>query len=193
MELATENLKLDKSRVFFNLKELQQHHAGLAQQLQTATPFVFQVPETTEEAMTVLAATPSIQFSFAALAVTLCARLALGPLGVTDLGILIGTKMFWEIQEWIVHTELFHGSKDMTSIGPFESHDRHHILPYYHVSTEPLPLAVGFYLLAATIAVAAMSFGAPAAQAMTWLGSYTASGIGYMLLHFLAHTRLSCP
>ncbi|CAB9506689.1 expressed unknown protein [Seminavis robusta] len=189
LEQVTENHLKEKKRVFFNLKELQHDHEPLAHQLQAETQVAFQVPETMEEALESLIATPSMQFTLVALAVTLGVRLVLGPLGVADLIAMVATKVFWELQEWIVHAHFFHG-KERKAMWPFENHDKHHNLPYYHVSVETLPMVVGWYSAVASAALAAVSIGAPADLAMTSLGSYTTCGLMYMVLHFLTHTKL---
>ncbi|CAB9501069.1 expressed unknown protein [Seminavis robusta] len=190
MDLATKKHMKETKSVFFNLKELQHYHGELAQQLQDETTLVFQVPKTKQEAMRVIATTPSMQFAFLALTVTLCVRLALAPFGFEDVVTMIGTKMFWEIQEWVIHAGLFHGSDQDKAIRPFQIHDRHHALPYFHVIMEPLPMVAGWYSLAAAIALTAVSMGAPAALVTTWLASYTASGMGHLTIHFLTHTKL---
>lgn len=55
------------------------------------------------------------------------------PIGVHDLIAIFATRIFWQVQEWAVHSHWFHGNKDgRAGYRMFKKHDRHHDLPYYH-------------------------------------------------------------
>lgn len=113
------------------------------------------------------------------------------PLGVADLLAVAGTRVFWEVQEWAVHSSWFHGEEDGRAIDLFKTHDRHHDLPYYHLAVEPLRMVVNWFLVVLSISVASVGvLGATPAIVATSFATYQASGLFYSFMHLLCHSRV---
>ncbi|CAB9514124.1 expressed unknown protein [Seminavis robusta] len=124
---------------------------------------------------------------------TILFRLCLcgSPPGIADLIAIAAARLFWEAQEWAVHSAWFHGDEDGRAMDMFKNHDRHHDIPYYHLSVEPLRLAVVWFFVVLGISTAAVNvLGASPAIVATSFASYQASALTYTFLHAVCHSRI---
>lgn len=113
------------------------------------------------------------------------------PLGVGDILCIIGTRIFWQAQEWLIHSRWFHGGDNLRALSLFKSHDRHHDLPYYHVSVEPLRLAVVWWAcIFVPLTLSVKFLRVPASMASTVFLTYKFSAFLYSFLHMMCHSKI---
>ena len=178
-------------QVMFSFKELEKRNPTLAESIQETTSF--DVPSTREEVLQTYFSQPSFQLVLFLATALVLLRLFLGPLHVQDLETSLVTWAFWHVKEWYIHAHMFHGhghdKKRASSI--FIHHDHHHLLPYFHVATEPFSLCVAWFAVAASVAGFVIDpILGDHGLTVTALLTYTIGGLGYISLHYLAHTKV---
>lgn len=188
LHIVAQDFQTQRNRPMFTIKELCQNDEALASELQTAKEF--EVPKTWIDTVETFLGQSSMQFIIGALLSTILLRSLQGPLVAMDLGVIVLTGIAWYIQEWLVHHNLFHGN-DGSSIHPFEYHDWHHDMPYFHIATDSLQLcATWFAAVSAVTGLATSVLGVPTTLALDTLATYTFFGLTYETFHYLAHTKV---
>jgi hypothetical protein len=193
-QLAYE-FQAERNRPFFTIQEIHKKDNLIAENLKEELREDFNVPSTWSDAIQTYIQSPTMQFAFSALGATLLMRLGASvPFQLSDVSAVVGVSVFWYVQEWIVHHSGFHGNDDGTASHPFEYHDRHHIIPFFHVAIDPINLFISWFAAASGIALLSTKVLAessvPLHLALDGLAAYTFCGVAYETLHYLAHTKV---
>jgi hypothetical protein len=166
---------------------------SLAAALEQELAVDFRVPTTWPEATRIFWSQRQAQVIGGAVVVSLLLRFAVFSfsLGVSDLAALVLTPWAWELQEWAYHYRNFHGNNGK-SYFPFEYHNRHHDLPYYHVSMEPASVCLGWVLSISAVAIGSSTlFGSAATSTIATAHiAYLFASLHYLWVHFLAHSKV---
>jgi hypothetical protein len=107
----------------------------------------------------------------------------LGPIGVPDVIVFVGSIVFWWFQEHFLHGKLLHSKFDWYGK---RIHKDHHKKPYFHISVDPVGLMLGW--LATAHLIFRLIFPVPIAISAT-LG-YAGAGLFYEWSHFIVHTKV---
>jgi sterol desaturase/sphingolipid hydroxylase (fatty acid hydroxylase superfamily) len=149
-------------------------------------------PRTPREALPAFLRNPSPRLLVSALALALCARLALGGWSAWDLAPPAALLVLWPLQEWLIHVIVLHW-KPRRLLGReldfvlSRKHREHHADPAdlalvfipFHSYAYTLPLLVLLWLaLTPNLALA-----------LTGICAYLALALHYEWVHFLVHTR----
>lgn len=157
----------------------------------------FAVPSTVEGALCKFASSSTPQFIAFATVLPLALRFGLlpsyelqlpqlQPFSGVDVAVASAVAMFWVVQEWLIHDVLLHSEAEWLGKS---IHHGHHMLPYYHISIDELPIAVAWFA-AATAAIAVLFGHLGLGAVLTAVASYSAMGGLYEFSHYLAHTRV---
>jgi hypothetical protein len=124
---------------------------------------------------------PSPIFLLTFIGSTVAYRCSIPPTYLTFTEMLcIPTTMFiWVLQEYLIHRYLLHELENWY-------HNEHHKLPYYHVSIDGLGIVAPTSLVSSAIFATLLSNHIAATVAAT----YMASGLFYIWIHYLCHTRV---
>ncbi len=151
------------------------------------------IPATLATALRVFLRHGSPRVLLLALAGALAARLWVGGIGWTDLLPVVGTALFWPVQEWLIHVFILH-AKPLRIFGrSFDgavprAHRAHHRDPWrldlifipFHSFVYSLPILVGLWFLVT-----------PSPRlALTGLCFYLLLALHYEWIHFLVHTKV---
>lgn len=180
----------EKGRVMFHEKELELLNSDLALQLKDRVNY--KVPTTWEEATTIFWNQPQAQvLGGAFLASALLRFLAFPTFGFADLAAIGLTKAAWELQEWAYHYRNFHGNNGKSHF-PFDYHNQHHDLPYYHVAMEPTSVCACYVLSVTGLATITGAVLGPLALPVvaTTHASFLLSSLYYIWVHYLAHSKV---
>lgn len=176
-----QDFKQQSGRIMFTYGELEKLDAALATEIQQSVKFT--VAKTPQELIEIYLEQPSIQLVLSFITAVTLLRVGLGPFGLADVMTALLTYILWQGQEWLVHAQLFHGNQGRAHF-LFQSHDRHHDLPFFHVCAEPVAMcAIWFAAVSSLTAMAVFATGVPATLAVTSLATYTYAGVGYMSFH----------
>lgn len=184
---AAARFRAKTGQPFFTMQQLEREDAILTEKLRKNVQL--QVPRTFKEAVSVFFGQQSVQFIITVLILTITCRMSLGSFHITDLIAFMITGAGWYVMEWVIHDKIFHG-KDSSALHPFESHDRHHNLPFFHVAVDTLRMCMMWFMAVTTITATAIILGAPPDISLTVLFAYTWFGLTYEGLHFLTHTKV---
>lgn len=174
----------------FTIQQLEKKDPELAQSLRSKADFG--VARTPTEALRIYFDQPSHQLVLSFLAALVVLRCSMVHLQVEDLVVAMSTWSLWQVQEWFVHDRLFHGhGENQEWAHPvFTHHDHHHIVPFFHVATEPLSLCLVWF---GAVSILALTFLDPFlghSLTTTAVLTYTLCGLGYISLHYLTHTQV---
>ncbi|CAB9518108.1 expressed unknown protein [Seminavis robusta] len=174
-----------------SLQALKAEDPEIVEELQ-ATGVQFTTPKTMQEVIVGYLTHGAGWFITSVFAFTCLFRLFLcgTPLGFADLIAIPTARLMWEVQEWAVHSRWFHGEGDGRAMDFFKSHDRHHDLPYYHLSVESLRISAVWFHVVLGISFGAVALGAPAAIVTTCFATYQASALVYSFLHAVCHSHV---
>ena len=108
---------------------------------------------------------------------------------IMDLIVIIGTIVFWVIQEWLLHRYVLHAPLIEGGWMGYHIHKEHHLTPFYHVSLDGPDVAI---VWGGTIC--ALSFIVFPGEAlnvcrMDFVLTYYLMGLLYEWTHYLTHTR----
>ena len=178
----------------FTVKDVDQQDPEIRDLLETQARVSFNTPKTLADAIEIYLRKGGGGFILASMIVTFLYRMSLimlYPLGIRDILCFVGTRIFWEAQEWVIHSRWFHGGENLRAQPLFKSHDRHHDLPYYHVSVEPLRFAVVWWACILGLLKLSVSFlKVPTSMAATLFLSYQTSAFVYSFMHCICHSRV---
>lgn len=178
----------ERNRPMFNLQELRLQDEILAAELESVKDFN-SVPSTWKDTIAVFFQQASMQFTISALVSTILFRLSQAPIAAADVGVFFIMAIFWYVQEWLVHHSIFHGNEGGTSVPPFEYHDWHHDIPYFHVATDSFKVCAAWFAGVSALTGMAVHAGLPSTLALDALATYTFFGLTYEASHYLAHTK----
>lgn len=179
---------------FFTKKQLDQQDPRILKLLEAKAGVSFETPKTFAGLIHNYLTKGGGGFIVFSMLVTFLYRMSLVsayPLGFGDILCAIGTRVFWEAQEWLIHSRLFHGGDDFRAHSLFKSHDRHHDLPYHHVSVEPLRMVVVWWAcILGPLTLSVIFLGVPQSIASTFFFFYKFSAFFYSFAHMMCHSKL---
>lgn len=105
------------------------------------------------------------------------------PVDFVDAGVVVCVAVFWAFQEWWLHKHLLHAPFKWLGT---DIHIGHHERAFYHVSIDSMSLVLPWFLTASL----ALQVVLPAHLAVTATTTYTACGLFYEFVHYLAHTAV---
>lgn len=192
-KVANKIRAVSKTGGYFTAKQVYQQDQEISNLLQTKANVSFQSPTTLVGVAKEYATRGGGSVIIASMLSGFLYRMSIipsYPLGIWDVLCVVGTRIFWEVQEWAIHSSWFHGGADLRALPLFKSHDRHHDLPYYHVAVEPLTLALpwaGFII--ASLVSSVRFLGLSASMAATMFLSYSTSAFIYSFMHCICHSK----
>ena len=151
------------------------------------------IPSTLPTALRVFLRHGSPRVILAALGVAMAARLRVGGIEWTDILPILGTCLFWPVQEWLIHVFILHAKPVRLFGRTFDgavprAHRAHHRDPWrldlifipFHSFSYSLPILVGLWFLVTP----------NARLALTGLCFYLVLTLHYEWIHFLVHTKV---
>lgn len=105
------------------------------------------------------------------------------PVTLSELLIATVTGLFWCVQEHFLHQRLLHSDFDWYGK---TIHQGHHDAPYFHISIDPAPLVITWFLVAHALFVLVL----PLSSALAATFAYGLAGLFYEWSHYIVHTRV---
>jgi len=192
LECATANIREATGRFMLTERDLIDEDPTIIDSLKTKLNIDFDPPRAPLGIFKSYVTQGSGGFVLFTVLATCLYRLSLPtPLGLADLAAIVGTRVFWEGQEWAIHARWFHGAGNGRAMKFFKSHDRHHDLPYYHFAAESMRVTVIWFLAVWAISgLATIFLGASCAIVTTCFATYQMCAVMYAVMHAIVHTRI---